>query len=356
MQEPENDWRPQAATDGQMVPQAQQRLLQMDHKLAHLHAQVERLVADATQAHDQLTALIRHVTDPHPLDGVHERLAELVSRAEADREQLDALTNQMTALASHQQLEDLAASVTRLGRTQFKSNALGESKETQIERSLKTLQDMLAAREERQDQAGRQHQERFDETRREARGELAADLLPALDSIELALESGEALVRQQQQAVATWQASRAMPNSGVEKPPASTGLWQKLRAKRTAHPAPAPPEAASVTHLSEDLAEMPEAVAAWLKGLALVRDRFLGLLAAEGIAEIQSLDASFDPHLHLAVNTAIRADVPLDTVVSVVRKGYRQHDRVLRYAEVVVARGGTCPEPIRSDPEKTQHA
>ena len=356
MQEPESDLRLQAATDGQTSLQAQQRLLQMDHKLAHLHAQVENLVADATQAHGQLTALIRHVTDPHSLDGLHERLAELASRVEAGREQLDALPNHMADLASRQQLAELATAVTKLGRTQFKSNALGESKEAQIERSLKTLQDMLAAREERQDQAGRQHQERFDEARREARGELAADLLPALDGVELALDSGEALVRQQKQAIAAWQASRTRLNLQEAAPPASSGLWQKLISKRMGHPAPVSSDAGDPPNPSEALIEMPEAAAAWLQGLALVRDRFLGLLSAEGIQEIQALEAPFDPRLHVAVKTETRDDVPPNTVVRVLRKGYRQHQRVLRYAEVVVAQAEAAPEPITANSEEPRHA
>ena len=355
MQEPESDLRPQVATDGQTSLQAQQRLLQMDHKLAHLHAQVENLVADATRAQSQLTALIRHVTDPHSLDGVHERLAELASRIEAGREQMDALPNHLADLASRQQLAELAASVTKLGRTQFKSNALGESKEAQIERSLKTLQEMLAAREERQEQAGRQHQERFDEERRAARGELAADLLPALDGVELALESGEALVRQQQQAIAAWQASRARLDS-QEETPAPPGLWEKLRANWTRPAAPALPDAGGPPNPSESLTEMPDAVAAWLQGLALVRDRFLGLLSAEGLVEIQALEAPFDPRLHVAVKTETRGDLPPNTVVGVLRKGYRQHQRVLRYAEVVVAQAETAPESIPADSEEARHA
>ena len=355
MQEPESDLRPQVATDSQTSLQAQQRLLQMDHKLAHLHAQVENLVADATRAHGQLTALIRHVTDPHSLDEVHERLAELAARIEAGREQLDALPNHLADLASRQQLAELAASVTKLGRTQFKSNALGESKEAQIERSLKTLQEMLAAREERQEQAGRQHQERFDEERRAARGELAADLLPALDGVELALESGEALVRQQQQAITAWQASRARLDS-QEETPAPPGLWEKLRANWTRPAAPALPDAGGPPNPSESLTEMPDAVAAWLQGLALVRDRFLGLLSAEGLAEIQALDAPFEPRLHVAVKIETRGDVPPNTVVGVLRKGYRQHQRVLRYAEVVVAQAETAPESIPADSEEARHA
>ena len=81
-----------------------------------------------------------------------------------------------------------------------------------------------------------------------------------------------------------------------------------------------------------------DATTAWLQGLALVRDRFVSLLAGEGIQAIDALHQAFDPRLHVAVETETRSDVPPDTVVRVLRKGYRQSDRVLRYAEVVVAR------------------
>ena len=101
---------------------------------------------------------------------------------------------------------------------------------------------------------------------------------------------------------------------------------------------------------------MPGAVEAWLQGLALVRERFLGLLSAEGIQEMQALETPFDPHLHVAVETETRDDAPPNTIVRVLRKGYRQRQRVLRYAEVVVARAGTCPEPNRTDSEKAQDA
>jgi hypothetical protein len=38
------------------------------------------------------------------------------------------------------------------------------------------------------------------------------------------------------------------------------------------------------------------------------------------------------------METELRSDVSSGVIVKVLRKGYRQQDRVLRYAEVVVAR------------------
>ena len=63
--------------DATMTYQVQQRLLHIDTQMAQLQAQVERLITDASEANSQCAVLVRHMTDPHPLQGVCERLAEL---------------------------------------------------------------------------------------------------------------------------------------------------------------------------------------------------------------------------------------------------------------------------------------
>jgi hypothetical protein len=88
-----------------------------------------------------------------------------------------------------------------------------------------------------------------------------------------------------------------------------------------------------------DLAvELVDATSSWLSGLELVRERFAALLAIEGIQSLQALGQPFDPRLHLAIEAEERSDAPPNTVVRVLRQGYRQRQRVLRYAEVVVSR------------------
>lgn len=356
MQAPDTNFHAQSVDeDTYIVPQLQQRLLQLDNQIGHLQAQVARLVTDASDANGQLAVLLRHFTDPHYLHVVHECLTELTAQVETSQEQLDALASKMAELAGRDQLAELVNTITKLGRTQFKSNALGETKEEQIERSLVTLQDIVTRREQLQEQVVLRTQERLDEVRQEARGEFAADLLPALDSLELALESGQALLGQQRQDIAAWEQKQATSIQQEEKPPSSAGAWQKLRLKLAGQspsmlspPQDRPPLPGSVTVL-------PEVMEAWLQGLTLVRDRFLALLAAEGIEVIQALDAPFDPHLHVAVQAETRDDIPPHTVVRVLRKGYRQHHRVLRYAEVVVARAAAYQQPISSEPEDTHH-
>ena len=100
---------------------------------------------------------------------------------------------------------------------------------------------------------------------------------------------------------------------------------------------------------------MPDVLDAWLQGLTLVRDRFLAVLTAEGIDAIQALDTPFDPRLHVAIQAETRDDVAPHTVVRVLRQGYRQHQRVLRYAEVVVARAAACQPTAQTEPQEAHH-
>jgi molecular chaperone GrpE len=77
---------------------------------------------------------------------------------------------------------------------------------------------------------------------------------------------------------------------------------------------------------------------AWLKGIKLTLQQFDELLTAQGISPIDAVGQPFDPMLHEAIGHEESDELPEDTVVSEVRKGYRLHDRVVRPALVRVAR------------------
>jgi molecular chaperone GrpE len=94
---------------------------------------------------------------------------------------------------------------------------------------------------------------------------------------------------------------------------------------------------------------MTDAFEAWLQGLEMVRTRFLGLLATADIHPVQAEGQPFDPRLHLAMATESRAGVPDGTVVAVLRKGYRQRGRVLRYSEVAVNHAAAAKTDTATD-------
>jgi molecular chaperone GrpE len=71
------------------------------------------------------------------------------------------------------------------------------------------------------------------------------------------------------------------------------------------------------------------------EGVRLVQRALAGLLAKEGLAEIDT-EGKFDPHVHEALLTQ-PSDAEEGSVIEVVQKGYKLGDRVLRPARVVVA-------------------
>jgi molecular chaperone GrpE len=74
-----------------------------------------------------------------------------------------------------------------------------------------------------------------------------------------------------------------------------------------------------------------------VQGVALVETQLLDLLRRHGITRIAALGQPFDPHLHHAVMRQPSAVAPPNTVVQVLEQGYMLHDRVLRPAGVAVA-------------------
>jgi hypothetical protein len=54
----------QVTTDhGEISHQVQNRLLHIDTQMAHIQAQVERLITEASTSSSQFTVLLRHMTD-----------------------------------------------------------------------------------------------------------------------------------------------------------------------------------------------------------------------------------------------------------------------------------------------------
>lgn len=73
------------------------------------------------------------------------------------------------------------------------------------------------------------------------------------------------------------------------------------------------------------------------KGILLIYDKFREFLKQKGVKEIPAMGAEFDTDLHEAL-TKIPAPTKKDKgkIVDVISKGYMLHDRVIRYAKVVV--------------------
>jgi molecular chaperone GrpE len=75
-----------------------------------------------------------------------------------------------------------------------------------------------------------------------------------------------------------------------------------------------------------------------LGGVRMTRDLFVELLRRSGVEEIETVGSGFDPHVHEAVIMQPSADEE-GVVTAVLERGYRQGERVLRPARVVVSSG-----------------
>jgi molecular chaperone GrpE len=74
-----------------------------------------------------------------------------------------------------------------------------------------------------------------------------------------------------------------------------------------------------------------------VEGIKLVAQQLEGVLAKHHCEPIDALHSPFDPNLHEAVMQQPSAEHPPNTVLAVVQRGYRLHDRVVRPSQVIVA-------------------
>ena len=72
------------------------------------------------------------------------------------------------------------------------------------------------------------------------------------------------------------------------------------------------------------------------QGVALIRRQIDDLWKKYGVAEVDT-SGPFDPNVHEAVATEATDEVPKDTILEVLRKGYFLNDKLLRPALVKVA-------------------
>jgi molecular chaperone GrpE len=83
----------------------------------------------------------------------------------------------------------------------------------------------------------------------------------------------------------------------------------------------------------------PQRHDAFIDGVRLVRDQFLGKLSALGLEPLAALGQRFDPNQHEAIGLVPVTEPEQDGVVmNVVRAGYRFGDKVLRPAVVQVGK------------------
>lgn len=84
--------------------------------------------------------------------------------------------------------------------------------------------------------------------------------------------------------------------------------------------------------------EKSDDAAASLEGMKLIYQKFVKYLEANGVKEMESNGAEFNPDLHEAIaQVPAQSDDQKGKVIDTVQKGYMINDKVLRHAKVAVA-------------------
>jgi molecular chaperone GrpE len=163
-------------------------------------------------------------------------------------------------------------------------------------------------------------------------------------SIEAQLEQAQALAEEQQRKAETYLdlAQRAQADFLNYKRRTTLELEQKIRDANSTLLTQLLPV---IDDLQRALANVPSDLAdqAWPEGVGLIGQKLEHILQQQGLETIGGEGDLFDPRVHEAVAYEEHPVYDEGQVASVYRVGYRLNDRVLRPAQVVVARGSSRP-------------
>jgi molecular chaperone GrpE len=79
------------------------------------------------------------------------------------------------------------------------------------------------------------------------------------------------------------------------------------------------------------------------KGIELIYQKMIRVLENRGLKSFETVGKEFDVNLHDALLQMPKADVPHQTVLEEVQKGYMLNDKVIRHAKVVVSTSAEQP-------------
>ncbi len=96
----------------------------------------------------------------------------------------------------------------------------------------------------------------------------------------------------------------------------------------------------ALAHVPDELTEH-----SWPQGVQLIGQKLNAILEQEGLRRIGAKGEQFDPYIHEAVAYEEHPEYGEGQVAGVYRPGYQLHDRVLRAAQVAVARAGSASGP-----------
>ena len=139
--------------------QFQGRLFHVANQIEQMQWELARLVKGSQEGNAKIKALAAHLIHSEHQQHLNEKLAEFRTQLEANQETLD----------------EFSGTIKKMNRTQFKTNALSESKEQQTAETIALLRELIAKHEEAQKSIHHEEQEELRRVVADARSEFAAD-------------------------------------------------------------------------------------------------------------------------------------------------------------------------------------
>lgn len=104
---------------------------------------------------------------------------------------------------------------------------------------------------------------------------------------------------------------------------------------------------------SQDQADDPASVKGLVDGIQLVMKQFRDALGRLGIERVESVGQPFDPSVHEAIQHMETSEHPPGSIAAEVQPGYRQGERLVRPALVVVAKAPQQAQPSADESGNT---
>lgn len=98
----------------------------------------------------------------------------------------------------------------------------------------------------------------------------------------------------------------------------------------------------------------PENTASFRQGIEMLRSEFSNVLERHGVRPIESKGQPFDPSIHEALSAEPTDKVKPGHITQEFKKAYKMHDKVIRPAQVVVAKEPEAPSDDQANTDRDQ--
>lgn len=168
--------------------------------------------------------------------------------------------------------------------------------------------------------------------------DLTTDLQARLDEVEREREQFKTIAARAQADLVNYRRRAEDEKDEIRRNAKSTLLFKVL---------------STVDDLDRALAMVPDDESpGWVEGIQLVRRNTINVLDTEGVTKLETLGKPYDPGQAEALQFQETTNADEGTVIEVYREGYEYKDRVLRAAQVVVAKQPEDRDEIESNIDK----